>query len=455
MKKIILYMTLAPLLSSCGVYKKYQRPEDITLVSSYRDADILQQDTTSLGTLPWRELFTDPHLQVLIEKGLEHNTDLQIARLRVEQAEAVLSSSRLSYLPSVNLEAQGNLKSFDGASPSKTYSLAASASWELDVFGKNTNTRREDKAAWEGSRAYEQAVRTQLIATIANSYYSLLRLDCQLEINEATLRNWEENIRTLQALKRAGQVNDAAVLQARANKLALESSILAVHKSIRETENSLSVLLGRDAQPIERGVLEKQVFPDSVSMGVPLQLLSNRPDVREAEFALAQAFYATNVARSAFYPGITLSGSAGWTNNSGGGIVNPGAFLWNAAGSLLQPLFNRGVNKANLKIARARQEEAKLQFRQRILDAGQEVNDALVQWQTARQQIHLDEQEVETLSEAVRKTELLMKHSSANYLEVLTAQQSLLQARLNLAQNQFDRIQGVIGLYHALGGGCE
>lgn len=448
-------MTLVTIMCSCSVYKKYQRPEDLSVSETFRDMDSIEQDTSTLATLRWSELFTDPFLQTLIETGLQHNVDLRIARLRVEQAEVVLQSSRLAYLPSVNLAPQGSLNSFDGASPSKTYSLAASASWEIDLFGKLTNANRGDKAALEGSKAYQQAVQTKLIATIANSYYTLLRLDCQLEINLATLKNWEDNISTLQLLKRAGQSNDAAILRAEANRLALESSILGVRKSINEIENSLSVLLGREPQSVSRGELSGQSFPETLSVGIPLQLLSNRPDVRQAEFDLAQAFYATNIARAAFYPSITLGGSAGWTNSAGSTIVNPGEFLWSATGSLLMPLFNRGLNRANLKIAESRQEESKLLFQQSLLNAGQEVNDALVQWQIAQQQIGLGERQIETLQEAVNKTILLMEHSSVNYLEVLTAQQSLLQAELMQAQNHFDKIQGVINLYHALGGGVR
>ena len=469
MKKIFMIIIVATAMCGCSIHKKYQRSEDLAVSASYRDMnnlkngkegiaqdkDVNKQDTATLGNLSWRELFTDPYLQLLIEYGLEHNMNLQIAYLRVEQAEAVLKTSRLAYLPSVNLSPQGALSSFDGSTPSKTYSLSASASWEIDVFGKLANTERSNRAVFESSDAYRQAVQTQLIATIANSYYTLLRLDRQLEINLTTLENWEKNIDVLHALKRAGQSNDPAILRAEANRLLLESSILTVRKNINETENSLSVLLGREAQAVQRGILAGQIFSETPAIGVPLQLLSNRPDVRQAEHNVAQAHYATNIARAAFYPGITLGGSAGWTNSPGGAIVNPAEFLWSASASLLQPIFNRGVNQANLKIAKAQAEEAFLQFQQSILNAGKEVNDAIVQWQIAQEQINLGQRQIEALQEAVRKTELLMRHSSINYLEVLTAQQSLLQAEQTQAQNQFDKIQGVINLYRSLGGGTK
>ena len=260
-------------------------------------------------------------------------------------------------------------------------------------------------------------------------------------------------VKTLEALKKVGKANDAGVLQARANVMQLESSQLAICKSISETENALSAILAMPSHSIERSDLAEASFPDTISVGVPLLLLSNRPDVRRAEMELAQAFYATNVARSAFYPNITLSGTLGWTNNGGGVITNPGQWLFNAIASLTQPLFNRGTNIANLKIAQTRQEEARLLYQQSLLNAGKEVNDALTAWQTAKSQFEINTHQVETLREAVRKTELLMRHSGTTYLEILTTQQSLLEAETNRLQTSFDRIQSIIKLYHALGGG--
>lgn len=449
MKKLIILSLAACLMAGCGIYKPYSRPE-VETDGLYRD--IPTEDTVTLASLSWRELFTDPQLQTLIETGLEQNTDLRIARLRVEEAEAVLRNARLSYLPSVSLTPEGGVSRHDGIT-AKTYNLGASASWEIDIFGKVTNAKRGARAALKGSRAYEQAVQTQLVATVVNSYYTLLMLDRQLTIQNRTLATWEQSVKVLEALKRAGKSNDAAVLQARANRMALESSVLALRQSIHETENALSTLLALPAGAIERGTLDGQQFPEELSVGVPLQLLANRPDVRQAEYSLAQAFYATNAARAAFYPNLTLSGALGWTNNGGGVVLNPGKWLLGAIGSLTQPLFNRGTNRANLKIAKVQQEEATLLFRQSLLDAGKEVNDALTVWQTARQRVAINGSQVATLRKAVRKTELLMRHSPTTYLEVLTAQQSLLVAELAEAQDRFDEIQGVIDLYHALGGG--
>ena len=452
MKRIIIGLLLLTGLSGCHIYRTYERPELSGVDSLYR-VPAMTEDTMSLADFSWKELFTDTVLQQLIEKGIANNTDLNIARLKVREAEALLTSSKLAYLPSVSLTPQGTIKSIEGNSPTKTYNLAASADWELDIFGRLTNAKREAKAVLEQSQAYKQAVQTQLIATIANSYYTLLMLDKQLDISRRTAEIWAENLRVMKALKKAGQTTEMAVAQIEASKLSVDASLLSLEQQITEVENSLSSLLGVVPQRIDRSTLDMQSLPDTLSVGVPLQLLQRRPDVRQSEAALAEAFYTTNRAYSAFYPAITLSGSAGWTNAAGAIISNPGEWLFSAVGALVQPLFNRGQNIANLKVAKARQEEALLTFRQTLLNAGTEVNDALLQWQVARRRLDLDRQQIISLQSAVRSSELLMRHSSQNYLEVLTARQTLLDAELSAVSDRFEEIQGVINLYHALGGG--
>ena len=452
MKRIIIGLLLLTGLSGCHIYRTYERPELSGVDSLYR-VPAMTEDTMSLADFSWKELFTDTVLQQLIEKGIANNTDLNIARLKVREAEALLTSSKLAYLPSVSLTPQGTIKSIEGNSPTKTYNLAASADWELDIFGRLTNAKREAKAVLEQSQAYKQAVQTQLIATIANSYYTLLMLDKQLDISRRTAEIWAENLRVMKALKKAGQTTEMAVAQIEASKLSVDASLLSLEQQITEVENSLSSLLGVVPQRIDRSTLDMQSFPDTLSVGVPLQLLQRRPDVRQSEAALAEAFYTTNRAYSAFYPAITLSGSAGWTNAAGAIISNPGEWLFSAVGALVQPLFNRGQTIANLKVAKARQEEALLTFRQTLLNAGTEVNDALLQWQVARRRLDLDRQQIISLQSAVRSSELLMRHSSQNYLEVLTARQTLLDAELSAVSDRFEEIQGVINLYHALGGG--
>ena len=441
---IILLLTIVA-MNSCALYKDYERQE-IDFVDSLYNRIPTADDYESIASLTWKELFRDTLLQNLIELGLENNTDLEIARLKVEQAEATLKTSKLAFYPDVSFSAQAgvNQNGFN-------YSLTPTASWEIDAFGRLHNTKKGAQAALEATKSYQQAVQTQLVATIADSYFTLLMLDEQLEISKRTQKTWEENIRTLEALKRAGKTNEAAVLQAKANKVNVEASILTLKKQIIEQENSLSALLGLVPQELERNELSEQIFPDTLLMGLPLSSLVNRPDVRQAEYKLVEAFYATNVARSYFYPTITLSGNAGWSGVSG----NPGDWIFNAVGSLMQPIFNQGKNKARMKISESQRQEALLNFKQTLLDAGTEANNALISWQTARKRLDSDKLQIMYLKGAVLNTQLLMKNGQADYLEVLTAQKNLLQAELTETNDRYLEIQSVITLYHALGGGLE
>lgn len=452
MKKIILMSAAALVMSSCGIYKKYQ-PATSVPEGLYGSELSEAADTASFGNLSWREVFTDPYLRTLIDSALVRNTDMQTAHLKVQEAEASLLSARLAYIPSLNFTPQGTVSSFDGNKAAQTYSVPVSASWEIDVFGKLTNAKRRAQAGWEMSKEYEQAVKTQLVAGVANTYYTLLMLDAQYEIAVATEAAWKESVAATRAMKNAGMVTEAALAQTEATYYGIRTTVLDLKEQINQAQNTLCLLLADVPHTIERGKLEDQQLPESFSVGIPLQMLSNRPDVRSAELALAQSFYSTNIARAAFYPSITLGGSAGWTNSAGSMIVNPGKFLASAVASLTQPIFNRGLNNAQLRIAKAQQEEARLSFEQTLLNAGVEVNEALVQYQTARGKSTYYEKQVASLETAARSTQLLMQHGNTTYLEVLTAQQTLLNARLTQVANRVTEIQGVITLYHALGGG--
>ena len=454
MKRHIITLAVScVMLNSCGIYTKYKPASEVS-ADLYGSEATAQTDTVSLGDMSWREVFTDPQLPTLIEHGLANNTDYRSAQLRVEEAEAALLSAKLAFLPAFAFAPQGAVSSFDSHKATQTYSIPITASWELDIFGKMRNAKKQAQALYAQSQDYRQAVRTQLIAGIANTYYSLLMLDAQLKISEQTASSWKETVNSTRALMNAGIVNETAVSQMEATYYSICTSILDLKEQINQTENSMALLLAETPHKMQRGKLENQQLPEDFSVGIPLQMLSNRPDVRSAEFSLAQAFYTTNAARAAFYPSITLSGSAGWTNSAGSMIINPGKFVASAVASLTQPLFNKGVNIAQLKIAKAQQEEARLSFEQTLLNAGVEVNEALVQYQTAREKSAFYDKQITSLQTAARSTSLLMEHSNnTTYLEVLTAQQTLLNARLSQVANRFTEIQGVITLYQALGGG--
>lgn len=456
MKKHIMTLAAAGLLlSSCGIYNKY-KPATTVPDNLYGDTvTVSAEDTAGLGNMAWQEVFTDPQLQELIERGLQNNTDYLSAQLRVKEAQAALLSAKLAFLPSFALAPQGVVSSFDHHKATQTYSLPVTASWELDIFGKMRNAKKQAKAIYAQSQDYRQAVRTQLVAGIANTYYTLLMLDAQLEISEQTASAWKETVNSTRALMNAGMANEAAVSQMEATYYNVCTSILDLKEQRNMVENSMSLLLAETPHTVQRGKLEGQVLPDNFSVGIPVHLLSNRPDVRAAERALERAFYATNQARSAFYPSITLSGSAGWTNSAGSMIVNPGKFLASAVGSLVQPLFARGQLIGQLKITKAQQEEARLGFQQALLNAGAEVNEALLQYQTARDKAAYFEKQVESLQRAYKSTSLLMEHGNTTYLEVLAARQGLLGARLTQVANRFTEIQGIVNLYQALGGGTD
>lgn len=451
MKKILLLTTATALLSSCGVYTKYN--QQTTVPDNLYGENVVIEDSVGLGKLDWHELFTDTILQQTIEIGLKNNTDYLSAQLRVDEAKAALMSAKLAYLPSFALSPQGTISSFDNSKATQTYSLPAVASWEIDIFGNLRNAKKQAKAIYAQNKDYQQAVRTQLISSIANTYYTLLMLDEQLELTQETEKAWQESVASAKALMNAGQYNEVGVAQMEATLYSVQTSVLDLKEQINQVENSMSLLLAETPRNYERGRLAGQKFTDNLSVGIPVQILSNRPDVRVAERSLEAAFYGTNQARSAFYPSITLSGSAGWTNSAGSMIINPSKFLASAVASLTQPLFAKGKLVAQYKIAKAKQEEAALSFQQTLLKAGSEVNNALTAYQTSNQKRELYEKQISSLQKALDSTTMLMEHGTTNYLEVLVARQSLLSAQLSQTANRFIEIQSIINLYRALGGG--
>jgi NodT family efflux transporter outer membrane factor (OMF) lipoprotein len=451
MKKTLIAVAIAS-LSSCSLHQPYLRPSITT--DGLFGAAVPATDTATLATVRWQDMFTDPHLQALIDKALAGNTDLLAAQLHIRQAEAALTTAKLAFLPSLFFAPDGRLSTFDGRA-SKLYSIPVAASWEIDVFGRMQNAKKRAKAAYAQSQEFRQALRTQLIAAVANHYYLLLLLDRQSEITAQTVATWKESVLTMRAMKQAGMATEAAVAQLEGACYAIEAALLDLQQALNETQNSLTLLLGEPPHDIPRGSLHQQSLPDRLATGIPLQLLANRPDVRSAELTLVQAFYATNEARAALYPSITLSGLAGWTNNVGDYIVNPGRLLLTAAASLTQPIFNKGLIRARITISEAQQQEAQLYFQQTLLRAGAEVNNALTQYQTTKRQQLLRHQQVKAMESAVASTELLMAHGSTTYLEILTARQDLLSAQLTEVSDSFREILAVVSLYRALGGGRE
>ena len=459
MKKQIIAMCATALLSSCHIYKAYERPDSIDTSGLYRDpvstVDTLISDTVNIGNLSWKELFKDPKLQALIEEGLANNVDMQTAIHRVEDAKILLTSARLSFLPAINLAPQGTATTIGAGEFVKAYSTPLVASWELDLFGKLLNASRNQKAVYMQSQYAEQAVRSQLIGGIANLYFTLLMLDRQVEITTETVAIYKENVRVMEAMKIAGMANEAAVTQMRAVYHQVSASLINLKRQVREIENSLSVLLAKAPQAIERGTLDEQEMPDQIMGGIPLQLLENRPDVKIAEMTLASAYYSTNQARGAFYPGLNITGMAGWTNGSGVTVSNPGELMFQAMASLAQPIFNNGKLVANLKVSKSEEKIAQMKYQQTILEAGKEVSDALHLYEATGKKLIEDKAQIAQLEKAVEYTNALFQSGQSSYLEILSAQQSLLSAELTEVSDYVQRMQAVISLYSAVGGGRE
>lgn len=442
---------------SCKIYSNYERSENLPTNALYRDTvsntGILTSDTINFGNMPWRQVFTDANLQSLIEKALQNNTDLKNAQETVEQAQASLTAAKLAYLPSLNLNAQGTLSSFDGGKAVKTYSVPVVASWQMDLFGSIRNAKEQAKSVLMQSSAYKQSVQTQIVANVANLYYTLLMLDEQLRTTRETSELWDKNVVAMEAMQKAAMTNMASVEQSKANNLQIKATIPELQQSIRETENSLCKILREEPHAITRSTLAAQKMPANMSAGIPVQLLSNRPDVKAAEYSLRNAFYATNAAYSAFYPQLTITGQVGWTN-SNGKIVNPGKVLSTLIGQLTQPIFMQGKLKAQLKIAQSQQRTAQNTFEQTILNAGTEVSNALYSYKAVCEQAEICKEQVKSLEKTRDQTNELFKFDrSTTYLEKLTAEMSLLNAQLTLINDNYSKLQAAVNLYAALGGG--
>jgi NodT family efflux transporter outer membrane factor (OMF) lipoprotein len=416
-----------------------------------------QTDTTSFGNVPWRQVFTDPQLQSLIEQGLEKNPDLLNAALNVKMVNEALKVARLAFLPSLALTPQGTLASFDGAAASKTYQLPVSASWNLDLFGNLLSVKRSAQMQLIATKDYQIAVQCNIISGIANLYYTLLMLDRQVEIvgdmEQLTRETWDKM--KFMHENRIGY-RSTAVQSAEAAYYSVQAQKVDLQRQVREMENSLSLLIGQSGQAIRRGRLADQALPSQFATGVSLQLLNNRADVHASEMALAQCFYDVETARSRFYPNITVTATAAFTNSAGGVVVNPGKWLLSAVGSLVQPIFQHGQIVAGLKVAKMKYEQAYNTWQNSVLKAGNEVSNALVSYNASASKASLDGKRVAVLRKNVEDTKKLMESSSnTTYLEVITAQSNLLNAEIAEVTDQFNKMQAVVNLYQALGGGAK
>ncbi|WP_430971817.1 TolC family protein [Sunxiuqinia rutila] len=456
-KNILFIIGISGLLVSCSSSRHFQK-KDVNTEGLF---GVEVTDSANLAEKPWQELFSDSKLKALIQEGLDNNLDLQMAVQKIAEAEAYFGQSKAALLPGVT--AQGsvvhsrNSESTNPAGPRELdiYQLNAQASWELDIWGKLRSSKRAAYANLLASDAGHKAVQTRLIANIASAYYSLLALDAKLEITRETVKNNIDLVETMKVLKENGRVTGAAIVQSEAARYAAEVTLPDLEHQIREVENGLSMLLGRTPGPIERGSLADQEVASLLQTGVPAQLLENRPDVMQAQYGVMSAYEMTNSAKAYFFPSVTLTANAGFEALDLADLLDPSSFAANVIGGLASPIFNRKANTTRLKVARAQQESALLGLRQTLLNAGQEVNNALGLYDASEAKIVLREKQLSALEKSVDYTNELLTYGSATYTEVLNAQQSLLAAQLSNVNDHVQQLNAVVSLYRALGGGWK
>lgn len=454
--KIILIAGIALAIWSCSTPQHFKRDSS---VASGIFGSSENTDSTSIGNKKWSEIFSDPNLSKLIDEGLLNNPDIRIAIQKVTESEAYFSQSKVAVLPSLSAAANGNYTRNpgvlypDGPVEAGTWQIGAEASWEIDIWGKLRSSKRAAYANLLTTDAGKKEVQTRLISNIASAYFTLIGLDAKLEITRQTVKNDIEQVETMKVLKESGKVTGAAIVQTEANRYAAEVTIPDLEQQVRETQNVLSLLLGRLPGTIERGKINEQTIPEVIKAGVPLRLLDNRPDVMQAEFGVVSAYETTNSARAAFYPALTLSASAGFVATNINQFFDPKTFASNIIGGLSQPLFNKRVNATRLNVAKAEQEIALITFRNSLLKAGEEVQNALGSYNWSQQKIALRKLQIEALVKSVDYTQQLLTYGSANYTEVLTAQTNLLSAQLSSINDRLQQLNAVVSLYRAVGGG--
>jgi len=443
--------------ASCKTTRIYKQPDNMADTKLYRDT--VHADTTNIANIPWKQMFSDTCLQSIILEGIENNLDLKIAQARIKKAYANFYQSKLASIPTLGLSANGTVQQLSAAQggafiPSQSYQVSLVSGWEADIWGKLSSTKRANLALLMQSDAFKRSVQTQLVSDIATNYFSLLAFDAQLKITERALAYRTEDVVTIKVLKESDVVTGAAVVQSEANRYAAEVTIPDLKQDIRETENRISILIGRSPDSIARNTLSTQGIDIDLKTGIPAQLLSNRPDVQAAEYQVRYNFELINVAKAYFYPTITITAQGGLSNGNIFQFLNASSLFGNVVAGLAQPIFNQGINKQRLTVAEANQEEALAAFKQSLLSAGEEVSNAMYNYQAGVEKELLRKQQIDYLVKAVDFTKELLKYSSStSYLDVLTSEQSLLSAQLSGINDKLQQMQAIISLYRSLGGG--
>lgn len=460
--KLSVLLLLAFTLQSCFVAKNYDRPDLHEIDRLYR-TDHVATDSALTAVLSWKELFTDPLLSEYIEEGLQNNLDIRIALQQIAAAESYMKQGKMGYLPSLDAKASmthqelapnSQFGSFFSGSIEQ-FELTGNLSWEADIWGKIRSNQRATQASYLQSMAAHQAVKTRLISQLASNYYLLLALDQQHKITEETIENRKKSLQTIQALKEAGNVTQVAVDQTAAQLYNAQALLIDIEKNIFRTENAFAILLGKPATHIDRTYLGNQTLTRDLNIGLPAHLLANRPDVLAAEFRLMNTFELTNVAKSSFYPSLTLTGTGGLQSLEFKEWFSSGSLFATLVGGITQPIFNKRRIRTQYEVAKAQQEESLLNFKKTLLTAGQEVSNALYEYEAETKKYEFRQNEVESLRKAELNSEILLNNGFGTYLDLLTARQNALNAELNTIDNKLQQLQAVVELYRALGGGWK
>jgi multidrug efflux system outer membrane protein len=454
-KTIAIIATATTVLSSCNLRQAFVRPA-VKTDGLFRGVN--NPDTTSIANISWMQMFKDEKLRAIIREGIDHNYDLRIAVARIKQAEANLVQSKAAFLPAVGAGPQYTRQKINaplGALTNNVFELSGNASWEIDLWGKLKGAKNAALASLLQSYAYRHAVQTQLVANIATDYFNLLAYDKELTITLRTAASYKNDVETNKALKQANRVNEASVAQSEANLYAAEVTIPDLRNNISQMENAISVLIGRQPGAIQRDSLDVQQLDTLIQTGLPAQILSNRPDVQEAEFNVRYYFEQVNVARAYFYPSLTITAQGGWQSATVGSLFNSASVFGNVAGGLLQPIFNKGLNKQRLQVAKAQYEEYVLTFQQTVLNAGQEVSNALYSYQSAQSKMAIRDQQLDAWKRSVDYTRLLLKGGYVTYIDVLTSEQGYLTAQLSSVNDRQRQLAAIVSLYQSLGGGWK
>jgi outer membrane protein, multidrug efflux system len=454
-KSATVVATTLIVLSSCNLRQAFVRPA-VKTDSLYRD--VKNPDTAGMASISWMQMFKDEKLQTLIREGINNNYDLKIAVARIRQADANFRQSKAAFLPSLSVGPQftkQKVTPFEIGLPGNIFELSGSASWEIDLWGKLSSAKKAALASLLQSYAYRRAVQTQLVANIATDYFNLLAYDKELTITLKTAESYKNDVETNKALKRANRISEASVAQSEANRYAAEVTIPDLLNNIRQMENAISVLVGRQPGLIQRDSIEVQQVDTLLQTGLPAQILSNRPDVQEAEYNVRYYFEQINVARAYFYPALSITAQGGWQSATIGSLFNSASVFGNVAGGLLQPIFNQGLNKQRLRVAKAQYEEYVLTFQQTVLGAGQEVSNALYGYQSAESKLVTRNHQLDALKRSVDYTRLLLKGGYVTYTDVLTSEQGYLAAQLSSVNDRLQQLTAIVSLYQSLGGGWK